>query len=254
MERFRLTTDDSKTEYFISKEEDFEYANPIEKISNSHIEVHMGLMKLLPIPPIFSKNIMEKVMYKKALADWEEYYKKMMELQLPGNLSLLLESSSKKEQIKLLKGLSLTSDELSAFIMKSYSEHGYLCSQYTSHFFPNGTNENDLPRLAHIEDGGQLTTIGETTLTEGQVRKLVTERTVKVAKFLDRGDHWHCFFLTYKSMNGQENHKSGQPHLHYISDKWTISRGYVLQQMKSKDYNLPSLPHIDYHRHKNQEN
>ena len=79
----------------------------------------------------------------------------------------------------------------------------------------------------------------------------VEHRKVIVSKFLDKGDIWHCFFLTFKSLDGKENYHDGQPHLHYISSAWNIPRQEVKEQLTSKKYSLPSLPHIDFHTHRN---
>lgn len=54
-----------------------------------------------------------------------------------------------------------------------------------------------------------------------------------------------------KSIIGKESYKNGQPHLHYISDKWNIKRKNIIEQLNSREYKLPSLPHIDFHTHRN---
>lgn len=44
---------------------------------------------------------------------------------------------------------------------------------------------------------------------------------------------------------GKESCKDGQPHYHYISDKFGMPRDKVLAELKSRDYSLGLLPHID---------
>jgi hypothetical protein len=88
-------------------------------------------------------------------------------------------------------------------------------------------------------------------LSIAQLKQVVEHRHVAVAKFLDIGKQWHCFFLTFRSLRGEENHDGGTPHMHYISDKWGISRSSVVKQLTSKKYKLPSLPHVEYIRHDN---
>jgi hypothetical protein len=73
---------------------------------------------------------------------------------------------------------------------------------------------------------------------------VVEHRKVIISKFLDNKTAWHCFFLTFKSIRREESWQDGQPHFHYISDKFGISRENVIVQLKSKDYNLGTLPHI----------
>jgi hypothetical protein len=67
-----------------------------------------------------------------------------------------------------------------------------------------------------------------------------------VVKILERDDEWHCFFITYNSLRGDESWKQGQPHFHYISDKFGISKEELIKQLRSRDYKLGNLPHIDF--------
>lgn len=101
-----------------------------------------------------------------------------------------------------------------------------------------------MPKLVEIKDD-KVSKVGNTTLTDGQLKQAVDHRKVVVAKFIDKEDEWHCIFLTYDSIRGKESWKGGQPHYHYISDKFGIPRAEVLNQLKSRIYNLGSLPHID---------
>ena len=76
---------------------------------------------------------------------------------------------------------------------------------------------------------------------QGQV---IEQRKVIVAKFFDRGSEWHCLFLTFNSLAGKENWKGGQPHLHYISDKYGLTREEAVNRFKSNNYPSTSV-HID---------
>jgi hypothetical protein len=71
-----------------------------------------------------------------------------------------------------------------------------------------------------------------------------------IAKFIGDDRNWHCFFTNYKSLKGKEKtYKNGQPHFHYISDKWGLTRDEVIEQLGKRKYKLPSsMPHLDYSR------
>ncbi len=70
-----------------------------------------------------------------------------------------------------------------------------------------------------------------------------------IAKFIEIVNEWHCFFTNYKSLKGKEiSYKGGQPNYHYISDKWGLTKEQVIEQLSSRKYKLPSMPHIDYNR------
>jgi len=93
---------------------------------------------------------------------------------------------------------------------------------------------------------GIVNKVGDTKLTDGQLKQAVEHKSVTISKFFDKGTDWHCLFVTHKSLRGDEkNWKGGQPHYHYISDKFGLSRDKVVSELKSRDYHLNSLPHID---------
>ena len=242
---------------------DFEYVNPIEKMSEIVIQSMSQLTKnhlmfakdnkLLPNvdEAVNTDASIKKIALKEGVKMWQEEFQNIMTQKLPDNIFNILDGASKKEQIKLLKGISLTSEELMFFIFKAWEDYGFTYSVYTSHHNHKGLDDTLMPRFAYKEENDDIISIGGTKLTDGQIKQAIDHRTVIISKFLDKGSLWHCFFLTYKSLKGEENYKNGQPHLHFISHTWGLSREYVLQQLKSKDYRLSSLPHIDFHTHRN---
>lgn len=233
--------------------EDFEYVNPIDQISKiyikSSIELERSVLKLKKFEG--TEEIIQKVLFKRALKDWNLKYLEIIQTTIPSNLIKILNVHTKKDQIKLLKGLSLNTSEILAFVFLAFEQFGYKFSQYKAQHHHNGLNINHLPKLIYVEDNGDIKTIGETVLTKGQQLQAIEHRKVIVSKFIDNEKSWHCFFLTFKSLSGKESYKNGQPHLHYISDKWGIGREAVRSQLNNKDYRLPSLPHIDFNTFRN---
>lgn len=71
---------------------------------------------------------------------------------------------------------------------------------------------------------------------------MITELKVVVAHFFDRGNDWHCLFITYNSIGGKENHNNGQPH--YFSSAFGITREEFIESMKTRTYKSTSV-HID---------
>ncbi len=85
------------------------------------------------------------------------------------------------------------------------------------------------------------------------MKQAIEHRKVKVAKILDKGDEWHCFFATFKSFRGEETWLgANQPHYHYISNVFGIGRAEVVNQIKSEKYKLGNLPHIKLEEYGNQ--
>ncbi len=240
-------------QYIMRECDDFEYVNPIHHFVDSTIGLSMSfdrdLLKLKGY--VGPDDKIEQTLFKRATKLCEEEIKKLKSIKIPEELITLLQTNDKKKQIKLLKNLTLTSNEFLAFIIHAYNKFGYTYSQYKASHHHEGIDTSKLPAVIHIEDSGEVHTIGSTPLTKGQLKQVVEHRKVIVSKFLDKGDIWHCFFLTFKSLDGKENYHNGQPHLHYISSAWNIPRQDVKEQLTSKKYSLPSLPHIDFHTHRN---
>lgn len=244
--RHKIPDDSGIGSYTIFHSQDFEYVDPTKHYAENFIVMNVSMMRdiiLLKKPPI-PLDFIEKYIHKEAFKDWLKKLKEIEETQIPANLILLLTASSKKEQVKLLKGLSISPDQLIAFIFKAWTEHRFTFSQYTSEHHHKGLDKSEMPKLVEIK-AGKVNKVGKTSLTDGQLKQAVDHRKVTVSKFFDKNNSWHCFFLTYDSLKGKESWKDGQPHYHYISDKFGISRRNVVEQLKSSKYNLGNLPHID---------
>jgi hypothetical protein len=137
----------------------------------------------------------------------------------------------------------LTPEQLMNFILLASRDFGFYFSQYSAEHHHKGMESEILPKFLHMEKG-RVSKIGETTLTNGQLKNLVEHRMVTISKFLDNGSHWHCFYITYKSIKGGESWKGGQAHYHYISDKFGIPRDELVKRLISN--NIPSSEvHID---------
>jgi hypothetical protein len=71
---------------------------------------------------------------------------------------------------------------------------------------------------------GVFEILGKRELSEKQLMHRLGIKNYVVAKFLDKGNEWHCFFITYASMSGKETFLGEeQPHYNYVSDKFNLS-------------------------------
>lgn len=244
----KIKEEDGNGEYSVFESPDLEFVNPIEHYSTAFIASRFALMKdlvLLKKPPFpFPLEVVEKTVMKEAVKNWDDQLDETLKTNIPENFIAILTAKSKKEQVSLLKNQSITPEQLLAFLFKAYRDFGFSFSQYRGEHNHKGLDESKMPAVARIKDG-KIHKIGKTTLTDGQLKQAIEQRKVIVSKFLDKGDEWHCLFLTYDSLKGKESWKNGQPHYHYISDKFGITREKVVEQLKSNNYNLGSLPHID---------
>lgn len=159
---------------------------------------------------------------------------------------------NKKEQIRLLKGVQLTEPQLSS-LFNFAEECGYRFSHYKWQGNPQSVKDEKLPSFMHMKDGGSIEYIGETTLTEGQMRTIINQADELIVRIFDNGSHWHCFLQTYKGLKGMESGVQGsRPHLHYLSDSFGISKADLVKMIKIGRY--PNTPvHIPLLRDKSED-
>lgn len=226
---------------------DFENEKPLEHYKNNFVFNKMCHSEISRDELLGKKEPTDKGLeiFKQALNAWDLFYKGITSKPLSSNWKTLLADTNlkKKEQNNLLKEEILSP----GIILSLYAEaekEGYALSQYTSETLPGGTNESALPIAIHKKDDGSIQRIGDSTLTDGQLKELLENRKNLIANFLDKGDKWHCLITTYDSLNGKEKWNNNQPHYHYISSNFGIPREDVVSQIKSGKYKLNNLQHI----------
>lgn len=236
MKMLKIYSGDNKSFYRLFFDEDIEYVNPIEYFKERSITSSYYLLKdqiehnLKEIP----EEIRNKVIAEKAFELWSERFKSISNESLDKEFLDLLVAESKKDQLKLLRGKSLTPYSFAKLLFLSHHEFGFSFSQYTSEKLPGNINNSQLPLLFKLSDDEEsISIIGETTLKEGELKNVILHRKNIVANFLDKGSEWHCFYLTFKALAGKESWNKGQPHYHYLSDKFGVSREEVVRGIKS---------------------
>ena len=188
-----------------------------------------------------------KILIKLAANSWPEYIAKIKAERVPSYWLDLLDAKNKNEQIRLLKGATITVRQLAAFALEA-EQRGFTYSRYVEQHLPKGTDRRNLPRFIEKQEDDSIKSTGSSPMSESQLRQLMNQRNAMVATIFDKGDDWHCVFATYRGLDGKENYKAeqgGQPHYHYISSKWgTITRQQVIDGIRSGKY-LSTGVHID---------
>jgi len=228
---------------------DYEYVNPVEKLKSKTLEFfvsHYRTRFALEKPP-FPLAHLDEFLLKNAENIWEREYADIISTAYPKKFDLLLQSNKKQEQVRFLKKQKISKRGLTAFIFNACEKHGYKYSMYRGEHHHKGLDEAALPKLIHLKDNGEVFYSGNTTLSDGQLKQVIKHRTVIWSKFIDNKEEnkWHCFFFTNRSLGGEENWENGTPHIHYISNTFGLTREQVLKELKSKEYKLNNLPHIE---------
>lgn len=144
-------------------------------------------------------------------------------------------SLSYKDQNKLLKGLTLTGEDL-LWMNKEAQDMGYLLDIYHEEKFPDKFNEKKHPVLFRKKEDGSIEKIGTTDMTDGEMRALLEQRKVIQARVYHKNNIWHCFYFSYKGLAGLESGMMGsKPHYHYLSDKSGITWSDLVMRIKSCD-------------------
>lgn len=191
--------------------------------------------KNCPFP--FNDDIINLVALKMAAQTYETYSSEKFDSCFE---SIFQKELCKKEQIRLLKGVQLKKPQLAA-IFDFAEKCGYKFSHYTWQGEPKSVKDKTLPPFMHLNDDGKVEYVGETTLTEGQMRTVIEQAEVIIMQIFDNGTHWHCFLRTFKGLKGKEPGKQGsRPHIHYLSDSFGISKEDLIEMVKMGKY--PNTP------------
>jgi hypothetical protein len=182
-----------------------------------------------------------------AAKSWPAALAEMRAEPVPEYLTALLSAEDKKQQIRLLKGATITAKQLGAFVLEA-EQYGFTYSRYLETRLPGSVDRSELPRFFEKQADGTIKTAGHTSMSDTQLKQVLEQRKSIVATILDKGDDWHCFFATYRGLAGEENYKEaqgGQPHFHYISSKWgSVTRQQVVDGVRSGKY-VSTNVHID---------
>ena len=223
-----------------------ENANPVEYYKTFELEKRAtSLRDLLNAKNSFlTSQLDDDFFIKKAEETLVGFFEKFEQTEVPKNFLTLLDTERKKDQVNLLKGQSLNPDQLMSLILKSHKDFGYLYSKYIFENLPSGFEDRKLPKLFHVNQDGTVYKVGESDLTDGELKHIIDHRKVIVSHFFEKDDKWHCIFNTYASLAGRENHKEGQAHFHYISSSFLLSKQEFIDSMDSGKYRSTSV-HID---------
>jgi hypothetical protein len=223
-----------------------EKVNPVEYYKTNELEKRAIFLRdlLNAKDPFLASQLDENFFIKKAEETLLGFFEQFEQTKVHNNFFELLKAKRKKDQESLLKGMTLNTNELMSLIIKSYTDFGFLYSKYLFEILPGGLEGKKLPKLFQIKEDGTIIKVGETDLTDGDLKNVFEHRKVIVSHFLDKDDFWHCFFITYNSIGGKENYNKGQPHFHYFSSSFGLSREDFIESMRSGKYKSTSL-HID---------
>lgn len=173
----KITDENDNGFYRIFWDDKVERVNPVEYYKNYELKkraiTYHDLLQMKA--PFLSQKVAFGfyVRFAQEQIAKEKFWETKEQTEIPENLLTLLETTKKKDQSSLLKGLSINPDQLIALIFKSFKEHGYLYSRYRFENLPKDLADKRKPKIADISKEDAIKIIGDTDLTEGQIKKMI---------------------------------------------------------------------------------
>ena len=148
----------------------------------------------------------------------------------PEFLLKLYTETKKKEQEKLLRDKTVTSENMICWILYS-GRIGGTFSQYSYHG-GSGNLKGKAPLMIDASDENNIVTVGNTDLSQAALKHLVENQKVVMSQFVDLPDgRWYCFYRTHRGLAGRESGEQGS-HLHFISSVYGIDRETLVKNFK----------------------
>lgn len=116
----------------------------------------------------------------------------------PQIIQLLEQDLKKKEQVSLLKGVSLNKEQIGTLFLQA-GKRGYKFSSYRFEGKPKQFDEKELPSFIYLRDNGDVEFGGETNLTKGQMKDLFCHQTSSFHASLTMGNIGIAFFRMPKA-------------------------------------------------------
>lgn len=189
----------------------------------------------------------KKLINQVALKETREVIEDMLRHSLPDfRLQQLLAHTEwkKAQQVQLWKGIVLRPIDFLWFNWLA-QQMGYLLDVYHVETIPSVYEKKKSPMVFREEDKGEVEKIGETNMSDGEMKAILRQRRVQTVRVYHKDDVWHCLYGTYKGINGEE---SGPPHFHYISNRFGFSREELNMLIQANDMPSSGTVHIPFKR------
>jgi len=242
---FKVFQIDENKAYHTFASPDCNMINPIVHFGNTlqAINLHVDMVRAQSLPQYKELSEPAKREFASRLEQiskdrWQKQYENIINMPLPDNIKQLLLEQKKKAQQKIIKSLVFTSSSFISIPIHAWESLGMPYSKFTVDYLPKELDKKIIPAMLHKKDNGEFDYLGQTNMSEGEMRVAIDKRHRVIMEFIGDEKYWHCFFRTMAGIKGIEARHVGQPHLHYISSAWGISRAEVIERLSSYRYSL----------------
>jgi len=225
--------------------EDCDLVNPVsywgKRMKESHeITLRLRYHQELHTGPLRKQLAAQSKVKRLVQLQWEKGLKDYREEVLPTSLVDLLSETKKKNQQKLIKDLVFQSRFFISLPIFAWDKYQMPYSRFTVDYLPKDLHGKKQPELMHLEEDGEVMAVGKTDMTAKEMKAGLRNRHRVISDFIGDESRWYCFFRTMAGIKGTEAKHIGQPHLHFISSAWGITRPNIIASLKDYRYSLPS--------------
>ena len=191
------------------------------------------LSDTLPVEMLEYRNIREAANY------CNKTMQKIMMEPLDEAFLKLFTTPNKSSQTRLLRDVSITRDGLSKLAIIGFQQYGLPYSSLTSERLIGNLTYADLPAVALLEEG-KVWRHGTTNLTDEKLKQVIRQRKNIGVKCIGNSTTWFAFVYTFRSIKGEEQSHTGEPHVHFWSDKFGMKREDLFKRISGGWY--PTTP------------
>lgn len=207
------------------------------------INYHVDELRLQEFAPYKTLNINAKEELIRRIKEierqrWVTRYEQFIKVPLPFEITQLFKEVKKKAQQKLVKTLRFNSEMFMSVPIYAWENYRMPYSKFTVDFLPKELVDKQFPAMLHKRGDGEFDFVGQTNMSKAEMCIAIEKRNRVISEFVGDEKHWHCFFRTLAGIKGLEQPHEGQPHLHYISSAWGISREKVIANLSSYRYSI----------------
>lgn len=233
---------------FGSRLNDFEHGSFIRAMINNHAN---SLFQFMIIDFESKKGekatlIEHKLLRIESLHQSAKSFQSLIEgTNLRAELQELISSElKKKDQVRILNGIEISRNELLKLFYHA-EEIGYTFSFFLRDAEQTSFLDKTMPKIIYLDGDKKTQHIGETDLSDGQMKHLIDQRQSLIVWLLEKEDTWHCFLQTIKGLKGKEGGKMGcRPHIHYLSNTFGFSKDALLNKIKNEGEYVTTKVHI----------
>lgn len=184
------------------------------------------------------QNVPDEFFAKKAQEIWKARKAEWIAKGVDPTISALMAAKNFDEAERISRSKTIFQNSFSGSVFCLRSAENFQYTVHTHQIPPSNLANKNKPSFLHVENGKILAVGGKHELSDGELKKLITDRKIMHIHDFQKDAEWHLFFFTYRDVKG-EHWETG--HIHYCSSKWQTSKTQVLGELAKKNHSIRSV-------------